>query len=161
MACIVLGGVVTSQIFLGAGPGGTSQRPTPKRAMSIAAGFAILVLIAGMICTPLGISKIRATPTWSLYSIGAAILLFTLLYWICDVKRKTAWAFLIRPAGANTLLTYLLPDLWYFLFAALGVTYLDTHLSLGWPAVVKTVVFTLLMLAVASVLTRAKVRLQL
>jgi heparan-alpha-glucosaminide N-acetyltransferase len=156
MACIVMAGVVTSQIFLG-----TDRRPVPKRAMSIATGFGILALIAGWVCTPLGISKIRATPTWSLYSIGASILLFTVLYWICDVKRLTSWAFPVRAAGANTLLTYLLPDLWYFLFAAMGITYLDTHLAVGWPAVVKTAAFTVLMLGLASVLTKARVRLQL
>jgi heparan-alpha-glucosaminide N-acetyltransferase len=156
MACIVMAGVVTSQIFLGA-----DRRPNPKRAMSIATGFGILVLIAGWVCTPLGISKIRATPTWSLYSIGASVLLFTVLYWICDVKRVTTWAFPVRAAGANTLLTYLLPDLWYFLFAAMGVTYLDTHLAIGWPAVVKTIAFTVVMLGLALALTKAKVRLQL
>jgi heparan-alpha-glucosaminide N-acetyltransferase len=156
MACIVMAGVVTSQIFLG-----TNRRPAPKRSMSIATGFGVLVLIAGWECTPLGISKIRATPTWSLYSIGASILLFTVLYWICDVKRLTAWAFPVRAAGANTLLTYLLPDLWYFLFAAMGVTYLDTHLAVGWPAVVKTAAFTVLMLGLASALTKVRVRLQL
>jgi predicted acyltransferase len=156
MVCIVMAGAVTSQIFLG-----TDTRPVPKRAMSIAACFGVLALVAGWMCTPLGISKIRATPTWSLYSIGSAVLLFTLLYWICDVKRHTSWAFLVRAAGANTLLTYLLPDLWYFLFATLGVTYLDTHFSFGWPAVVKTVIFTVFMLAIASALTKAKVRLQL
>jgi len=156
MACMVLAGVVTSQIFLG-----TDRRPPPKRAMTIAAAFAFLIFIAGWICTPLGISKIRATPTWSLYSIAAAVLVFMLLFWICDVKQHSSWASLLRPAGANTLLAYLLPDLWYFLFAAMGVTYLDTHLSVGWPAVLKTVIFTLLMLYIAAVLTRAKVRLQL
>ena len=156
MACIVLAGVVTSQIFLG-----KNQRPAPKHAMTIAAGFALLISIAGWISTPLGNSKIRATPTWSLYSVAAAVLMFLLLFWICDVRRQTSWAFLLRPAGANTLLTYLLPDLWYFFFSALGITYLDTHLSLGWPAVLKTVVFTLLMLSLAAALTKAKVRLQL
>jgi len=156
MACIVMAGVVTSQIFLGA-----DRRPVPKRAMSIATVFGILVLIVGWVCTPLGISKIRATPTWSLYSVGAGILLFTALYWICDVKRLNVWTFPVRAAGANTLLTYLLPDLWYFLFAAMGVTYLDTHLAVGWPAVVKTVAFTFLMLGLTSALTKARVRLQL
>jgi len=156
MACIVMAGVITSQIFLG-----TDRRPVPKRAMAIATVFGILVLIAGWICTPLGISKIRATPTWSLYSIGASVLLFTVLYWICDLKRVTTWAFPVRAAGANTLLTYLLPDLWYFLFAAMGVTYLDTHLAVGWPAVVKTAAFTFLMLGLASALTKARLRLQL
>jgi heparan-alpha-glucosaminide N-acetyltransferase len=160
MACIIMAGIVTSQIFLGSDPGKTS-RPAPARAMAVAAGFGILMLIAGWICIPLGISKIRATPTWSLWSIGASVLLFTLLYWICDVKRRTSWAFLLRPAGSNALLTYLLPDLWYFLLTSMGITYLDTHLNLGWPAVIKTVIFTLFMLVLASMLTRAKVRLQL
>jgi heparan-alpha-glucosaminide N-acetyltransferase len=160
MACIVMAGVVTSQIFLGPDLG-PIRRPLPRRAMSVAAGLAIVMLIAGWICIPLGISKIRATPTWSLWSVGAAILFFIFLYWVCDVKRRTGWAFLIRPAGSNALLTYLLPDLWYFLTATFGITYLDTHLSLGWPAVIKTVVFTLVMLALASILTRAKIRLQL
>ena len=160
MACIVMAGVVVSQIFLGASPG-IDPRPAPKQAMTVAISLGIVALIAGWICIPLGISKIRATPTWSLWSIGAAILLFTFLYWICDVRRRTNWAFLLKPAGTNALLTYLLPDLWYFLMGTLGITYLDTHLNLGWPAVVKTVVFTLVMLSFASLLTKARVRLQL
>ena len=160
MACIVMAGIVTSQIFLGMTPG-KGIRPSPRRAMMIAASFGILMLIVGWITVPLGISKIRATPTWSLWSIGASVLIFTLLYWFCDVKRWVSWAFLLRPAGSNALLTYLLPDIWYFLLASFGITYLDTHLSLGWPAVIKTVVFTLFMLTLSSLLTRAKLRLQL
>ena len=160
MACIIMAGVVVSQVFLGEYPGIT-PRPAPRQAMTVACSLGIVALIAGWISIPLGISKIRATPTWSLWSIGGAILFFTFLYWLCDVKRQTGWAFLLKPAGSNALLTYLLPDVWFFLLGTLGITYLDTHLSLGWPAVLKTVVFTLLMLCFASLLTRAKVRLQL
>ena len=156
MACMIMAGVVTSTIFLG-----TGQRPSPRRAMIIAAGFAVLTLVAGIVFTPLGISKIRATPTWSLYSIGASVLLFTLLYWICDVKRQTRWAALVQPAGSNTLTTYLLPDLWYFLLASLGITFLESHFNQGWPGIAKTLVFTLFILAVSAILTRQKVRLQL
>ena len=100
--------------------------------------FAVIALLLGWLLTPLGISKIRATPTWTLWDIGAAVLVFTLLYWICDLKRKTAWATLVHPAGANTLTTYLLPDLWYFVlgaFALSATTWLDTHFNLGWPGV--------------------------
>jgi len=120
-----------------------------------------MMIVAGRILTPLGISKIRATPTWCLYSAGAAVLLFTALYWLCDVKGKTAWAAFVRAAGSNTLLTYLLPDLCYFCFLALGITYFNTHLNSGVPGVLKTLAFTGLMLFFASALTRAKVRLQL
>jgi heparan-alpha-glucosaminide N-acetyltransferase len=156
MACIVMAGIITSSIFLG-----TDRRPSPRRAMSLAVGFGVLMLAAGRVLTPFGISKIRATPTWCLYSIGASVLLFTLLYWICDVKKWTRWAFPVHAAGSNTLLTYLLPDLWYFLMVSLGVTYLDTHFNWGWPGVVKTLIFTFFILALASLLTKAKVRLQL
>ncbi len=110
-ACMTMGGVVTSAIFLG-----DHRWRTAREKMLLAIAFAVPVLAAGWLLTPLGISKIRATPTWSLYSVGAAILCFTLLYWICDVRKRTAWALFVRPAGANTLLTYLLPDFYSFLY---------------------------------------------
>ena len=132
-----------------------------RRPFIVSGIFALLCFIAGRLFVPLGISKIRATPTWSLYSIGASILVFALFYWICDVKHWTRWAGLLRPAGSNTLLTYLLPDIWYFLFAVTGITYLDLHWNYGAPAVVKTLLFTLLILLIAKALTKAKVRLQL
>jgi heparan-alpha-glucosaminide N-acetyltransferase len=156
MASIVMAGVFTSSLFVG-----RDRRPTSRSAMTWAAAFALLALLAGWLLTPLGISKIRATPTWALYSVGAATLIFCLLYWVCDVKQWQRWAGWLRPAGSNTLLTYLLPDLWYFLMVSLGVTYFDTHWSTGWAAVVKTLLFTFAMLGIAGVLTRAKVRLQL
>jgi hypothetical protein len=155
MCCIIMAGVVTSSMFLKSG-----DRVAPGQAIPLAVGFAVVTLIAGRILVPLGISKIRATPTWSLYSIAASVLLFALLYWICDWKKRQRWSVLVQPAGANTLLTYLLPDLWYFLLSAIGFTYLDTHFDAGWPGVVKTALFTFLMLAAAGALTRSKIRLQ-
>ena len=155
ICCIMMAGVVTSLIFLR-----RDGRVTPSRAILVALSFSIVMLIAGFVLTPLGISKIRATPTWSLYCIAASVLLFTLLYWVCDLKQWRRWALIVRPAGSNTLLTYLLPDLWYFLLSAIGFTYLDAHFNMGWPGVVKTLIFTLFMLAAAGLLTKAKVRLQ-
>jgi hypothetical protein len=86
--------------------------------------------------------------------------MFMLLYWVCDMKRWTRWAFFVHPAGSNTLTTYLLPDLWYFLSVSLGITFLDSYFNAGWPAVLKTVAFTLFILAAAWALTKSKVRLQ-
>jgi heparan-alpha-glucosaminide N-acetyltransferase len=156
MAAIMMGGIVTSVIFLG-----DHRWKALGQKMSMAVAFALASLAAGRLLTPLGISKIRATPTWSLYCIAAAVLSFALLYWICDVKKKTGWAFFARPAGSNTLLTYLLPDFYDFLIGLLGITYLDTHFNFGWPGVVRTVVFTAFILAIAALLTRRKIRLQL
>lgn len=156
MGCIIIAGVVTSSIYFS-----PSRRRTLQQSIYLAAGFCLLTFSVGWLLTPLGISKIRATPTWSLYCIGAAVLLFMLLYWICDVKQWQRWAFLIRPAGSNTLLTYLLPDFWYFALSVAGFSWLDSHFNVGAAGVAKTVAFTLLILAAAGGLTRARLRLQL
>jgi heparan-alpha-glucosaminide N-acetyltransferase len=158
MVCLIMAGVVASSIFLGTESG---TRPAAGRAIRTAVVLGVIALIAGKILTPLGISKIRATPTWCLWSIGGSMLLFALLYWVCDVKRHTGWAFLFRSAGANTLLTYLLPDLWYFLLGCLGITYLDVHWGAGGLGVLKTLLFTVLILGISAAFTKAKVRLQL
>lgn len=156
MAEITLAGIVTSVIFLG-----THRWQTIGQKTVLGLAFGIAALIAGWFLTPLGISKIRATPTWSLYSVGAAVLLFTALYWICDVRKKTGWAFFVRAAGSNTLTTYLLPDLWYYIFAAAGVRYFETRFNFGWPGAVRCAVFTAFILALAALMTRLRVRLRL
>jgi len=77
------------------------------------------------------------------------------------MKRWTGWTFTVRSAGSNTLLTYLLPDLWYFFFVSVGITYLDSHWNAGAPGVIKALVFTATILALSALLTRCRVRLQL
>jgi predicted acyltransferase len=156
MASITMAGVVTSVICFVDHPG-----QTLRRKIFLALAFAMAALVGGWLLAPLGISKIRATPTWSLYSIAAAVLLVAALYWISDVDQHTAWAFFARPAGANTLLTYLLPDFYYFGIAWAGVSYFNRHLNAGWPGAVRSSVFTALILAFAAFVTKLRVRLQL
>ena len=156
MAMVVMAGIVTSTIFLGNQPW---QSLRNKLFAGISFGLACLVL--GRLLTPLGISKIRDTPTWGLYSIAAAVLFFTALYWLCDVKRHTAWAAFVRPAGANTLLTYLLPDAWFFLSTLFGFTWIEGHFYAGWPGVTRAFIFTAAILGISSLCYRLRIRLQL
>jgi predicted acyltransferase len=155
-ALLVMAGVIASSIFLGEG-----ARSNLRRTMLLAAGFALVMFAAGRLLTPLGISKNRATPTWALYCVGAGILVFALLYLACDVKQWTKWAFFVRPAGSNTLLTYLLSDLWRYSIASMGIVAYEAHFSTGWQGVVKTCLFTVLILSISGAMTKAKVRLQL
>ena len=156
MASITMAGIATSSVFFGA----YRWKSFPQR-MTLAVCFAALAWAAGRAMTPLGISKIRATPTWCLYCIGAGVLTLALLHWLCDEKRRVKWAAFVRPAGTNTLLTYLLPDLCYFFIGLMGFTYFTQHFNTGPLGVVRAALFTMLVLAISALLSRADIRLQL
>jgi heparan-alpha-glucosaminide N-acetyltransferase len=156
MPSLIMAGIVTSLIFLDEG-----RISSPIRKMQLGLLMAVLAFAAGWFLRPLGISKIRATPTWALWTVAACCLLFTALYWLCDVKKHTRWAWLVRPAGSNTLLTYLIPDIYYFLAALTGTAYLEEHWNQGWPGVIRAVAFTVAILLVAHAATRARLRMQL
>jgi heparan-alpha-glucosaminide N-acetyltransferase len=150
---MVMAGIFVSTIFLS----DTFATAFPRKAV-LAVGFAAALFLTGWLLAPLGISKIRATPTWGLFSAGAATLCFLLLYWICDVRKHAGWALPVKPAGSNTLLTYLLPDIFYFAFGSLAIV---SHWQHGWQGVIKSFVFTSLILCIAAIFTRLKVRMQL
>jgi hypothetical protein len=156
MAFIAMAGVVTANIFFGERSG-----DSPGYKLLVGSCFGIALLAAGRIFTSLGISKIRDTPTWGLYSTGAAVLLFTFLFWLCDVRRHTTWASFVRPAGANTLLTYLLPDYWFFLISLTGFTWFDSHFNQGLIGTIGAAFFTGVILTLAAQFTRLRIRLQL
>jgi hypothetical protein len=64
----------------------------------------------------------------------------------------------VKPAGSNTLLTYLLPDIFY---AVCGSYLYASYPVQGWPGVAGALAFTAFILGWAAVMTRLKVRLQL
>lgn len=153
LASIVMAGILTAVIFCDQ----TIAR-TVKAKVLWALGYAAVLFAAGWTLTPFGISKVRATPTWCLYCSGANVLLFLVLYWVADVKHRTKWAAFVKPAGSNTLMTYLLP---YILYAIPGFLAVAEYWNQGWPGVIRSVLFTGLVLALAAVVTRWKLRLQL
>ncbi len=155
-ASLIMAGIVTTVIFIEA-----RRFQTFRQKLVLATAFSVAALVGGYLLTPLGISKIRATPTWSLYTIAFSVAAFTLLYWLCDIKKKTGWAFAFRPAGSNTLSTYLLPDYWDMILNLLGIGFFSHHFRYGWHGVAKSILFTCLMLAIAALLTRKKIRLAL
>jgi len=153
---VAMAGVVTAMLLFG-----KHRWVMQTERLILACGFALATIVGAKLLTPLGISKIRDTPTWGLYSVGAAVLAIVGLYWICDLKKQTVWAAFFRPAGSNTLLTYLLPDFYYFLTWLVGFEYFATHFNSGWPGILRSILFTAAILAISGVFTRLKVQLKL
>jgi len=81
-----------------------------------------------------------------------------IMYWLADIRGISAWAKFMKPAGSNPLLTYLLPDIYY---ATFGLYHFGDIAGSGWPGVIRALLFSLFILAVSAIMTRARIRLQL
>ena len=108
------------------------------------------------------ISKIQATPSWGLLCNGISMLLFALLYWIIDVKKHIRWSFFLKPAGENSLTTYLAPDIVYYLIWSTGIPVLFYKQS-GAPLIViaGSIVWALLMVGITALLVKFNIKLKL
>ena len=111
LASITMAGVLLSRIFLV-----DSVVKSIKEKYLLSVGFTLILLLAGWILMPFGLAKMGSTPSWCLYSASICIITFLILYWIVDMKKITAWAGFMKPAGSNPLLTYILPDIYYAIF---------------------------------------------
>ncbi len=153
LTSIIFGGVVCSLILFD-----SSVAATLKSKIVWSAAFAAILFAAGVAALPLGISKNHASPTWCLFSESACVVLLFALYYLVDVRRISAWAGFVKPAGSNTLLTYLLP---WILSVIPGFQFISAEGSRGSTGVLRACLFTAMILALSAVLTKMRLRLQL
>ncbi len=153
LATIVMAGLILSKIFVR-----NDLIKGLNRKMGWGLIFALLLLLLGWLLMPFGLAKIGSTPSYTLYSSTICVLLYLMMYYMVDIKGVSSWAVVIKPAGSNPLLTYILPDIYYAMF---GLYHFRDIAGEGWPGVVRALLFSLLILGISGVLTRLKVRLQL
>jgi predicted acyltransferase len=100
-------------------------KDSASKAMFIIIALGLLSLAGGFLLRPwFIISKIQATPTWGLICNGISMVLFALLFWIIDIKQKVKWSLFLRPAGANSLTIYLVPDMFYYVIWQFSLPFL-------------------------------------
>ena len=156
MPAFVTGGVLTTMIFLY-----FRKRNENKKLFTFLFLLALLLLAAGFYTrTFWGISKIRATPAWILICSGITIIVFLIIYWLADLKGKSNWFTIIKPAGNNTLLCYLLPYFAYAIVVLLQLS-LPEMLLTGYIGLIKSMVFSLLIVMIAGWLGKAGIKLKL
>jgi heparan-alpha-glucosaminide N-acetyltransferase len=154
---IVLCGIVLSLIFF------NKTKAVPDRMRFLhALAFTVLLLIAGYFLRPwFKISKIYATPTWCLYSAVICTLLFTFLYWLIDKKKIKGWTNFFKPAASNPLLTYIIPDIIYYLTALIGIVLVPYYFRHGWAGILWSALFAVAVMGIAMLLNKMKLKLQL
>ncbi|WP_143309614.1 DUF5009 domain-containing protein [Chitinophaga vietnamensis] len=132
-----------------------------RRLLTRVCGFLTLTMFISLALRPgYKISKIHATPSWCLNSIAICIAVFSLLYYLIDVKGISKWTAFLRPAGSNPLLTYILPDITFYLLMLLGI-HLPAVLSEGTTGIIWCMCFAVLMLWLVKGLNKLHIRLQL
>jgi heparan-alpha-glucosaminide N-acetyltransferase len=124
-------------------------------------GLAFVLLFFGFITRPeWGISKIRATPSWTAICAGISTISFALLYIVADKLGVYKWANIISPAGKSTLTCYLVPYFVYPLFALINF-HLPAFLVTGIVGLLKSLAFSLLIIWITGGLNRLKINLKI
>lgn len=153
---LTVGGVLTATLFKY-----FRKRNENLKMTLLFIAFAALLIMLSVITRPYWkLAKLGATPAWLFLCSAFTLLAFLAVYWIADVKQKAGWFNIIRPAGTDTLLCYLIP---YFLYAIMSVT------NFHWPEAIitggiglgKSFLFAILCVFITGLLNKAGVRLKL
>ena len=123
----------------------------------------IVFLVAGFVLRNwFIISKILGTPSWALICNGISVLLFVLLFYVIDVKQITKWTGVFKPAGQNSLTTYLAPDIIYYSIwmSSANILFYKQADSAA-LAILGSIVWALVMIGFAALLSKIGIRLKL
>lgn len=137
---------------------------SPLKTVLIIATLGILSVAVGFMLRPwFIISKIQATPSWALICNGISMLLFALLFWVIDIMKKINWSLFLRPAGANSLTIYLVPDMFYYIIWQFSLPFLFyKHLPEPGMVILGSIVWALVMgVGLPIVLEKINFRLKL
>lgn len=150
---LVMGGVIASVLY--------RNMKSDNRYLGIMALAGIFFIGLGFAFRPLwGISKNLATPSWTFICTGISIYAFCLFYIISDKLNFTKWAAVLKPAGRSTLTTYLIPYYYYPIIALIGFKLPDFLITDG-VGIIKSLVFSLMIIGITRVLELFRVRLKI
>jgi heparan-alpha-glucosaminide N-acetyltransferase len=156
LAGLTMGGVLIAYLFKH-----FRQRNENVKMTLVFLAIAAVWIVASMVTRPYWkLAKLGATPAWLFLCSAFTVLTFVAVYWIADVYKKANWFNVIRPAGTDTLLCYLIP---YFVYALIRST--DFH----WPepvitgavGLLKSILLALFCVYVTGLLNKVGVKLKL
>jgi predicted acyltransferase len=155
MHLLVMLGVLSTTLMLR-----LREQSKPNTFTLVAIGIGAILIAAGFLIRPYWIiSKILATPTWTLICAGSGFILMGFLYWLADLKGHASWARIIMPAGTSTLTCYLLPYIIYPLIVFSQLNYPDV-INTGFMGILRALVFAFVVVLLTGALERKKLKLK-
>lgn len=156
MPAFAMGGVVASVIYRK-----YSRELAPTTFLSILLMLGVLSLAYGFGTRPFwGISKIRATPAWVGICSGISFIAFVFFYWLTDLRGRKSWAQILKPAGTSTLTCYLIPYIWYSVITLAGIS-LPLFFRTGFVGIVKSLLFSLLIVVITGMINKVGIKLKI
>lgn len=156
LVALTLGGVLSSMIFRH-----YRTRQDNKTLTIVLLAFSVILIGLSVVTRPYwGLAKLGATPAWLFLCSAFTLIAFLVIYWIADVKRKDHYFNVVRPAGTDTLLCYLIPYFAYATTRAFGIGLPDLMVT-GGVGLLKSFLFALLCVFITGGLIRLGVRLKL
>ena len=154
---IVLTGMVFSLLLR------NLERENIKKFIVTGVLLGFFMLVAGFVLRNwFIISKIQGTPSWAMICNGISILVFMILYFIIDILGLKKWPAIFKPAGQNSLTTYLAPDILYHFIWMFSIPLLFyKHSELQWVVVSGSVIWAFTMIGFAALLSKIGIRLKL
>jgi predicted acyltransferase len=156
LAGLTLGGALTAMIFEYYRSKGDNKMIT----IFFIAASALLIVLSVITRPYWGLAKLGATPAWLFLCSAFTILAFLVIYWITDVHKKDQWFKIIKPAGTDTLLCYLMPYFAYAFTNFVGFRLPEFALT-GVIGLIKSFLFAILCAIITGLLIRVGIRLKL
>lgn len=156
LAGLTMGGVLTSMIFQH-----YTSKGDNKKLTVVLFSFSVILVVLSLFTRPYwGLAKLGATPAWLFLCSAFTIQAFIIVYWLTDVYKKAHWFNIIKPAGTDTLLCYLIPYFAYAFTRFIGIHLPEVMLS-GVAGLLKSFLFAILCAVITGGLIRLGIRLKL
>ena len=129
-----------------------------SRALYAVSAAALLAFAATVLRTWWPVSKLLSTLPWCLYVTAISIALYVLLRSL-ESRGKTGWFRPLKASGTATLTVYMMP---YILYALRGILGISTPEWVSGPVgLLKCALFSLLCVALTSLLVRFRIKLKI
>ncbi len=156
LQALTFGGIITSLVLMK-----YKDRDNIKNLYTILLGMGLVSFFGGLYLRQFFIiSKISGTVTWILISMSTALFLYVLLHYIIDVQEKIYWYEPIKIAGTATLTCYLIPYFYYSFKTILGIQ-LPLFFTTGLIGLLKSIIYSFIIIAIAWSLERVKIQLKI
>jgi heparan-alpha-glucosaminide N-acetyltransferase len=156
LSAFTMAGVMTTVYYKRMSDAGNA-----RKGLMVLACFVPVLIVAGFLLRPFGgIAKLGDTPSWILICTGISVAGLIVLAYVTDIQNKQNWWRLIKPAGTITLTCYLLPDIHFAIIRLLGPwVQLPLFLRTGGVGILKSLIFAFIIVLLAGVLEKKKIRL--